>query len=312
MVSNGVINVDKPAGITSHDVVARVRRLLPKKTKVGHTGTLDPLATGVLLVAVGSATRLIQFTHGWPKTYETEITLGATSDTDDVTGRITKTPPNLPLSGEEKKFPPDKGEVKGVLKKFTGTIQQTPPAYAAIKIKGKKLYEYARAGEQVEIKPRPITIHALELLEYTYPTLQLRVRCSSGTYIRALARDIGETLGCGGYLTTLRRTAIGSFDTLGSIQLNSLTSETLPQHLQPPQALVAHLPPVVLSAPNVAQLRQGRAVQWDRKEVVTADKPLALYDEKQQLMGIGKIQGHPLLLSPVIILPSPHPTPPLT
>ncbi|MBI3255768.1 MAG: tRNA pseudouridine(55) synthase TruB [Candidatus Andersenbacteria bacterium] len=253
----GFFIIDKPAGLSSHDVVGQVRAITGIK-RVGHTGTLDPFATGVLLVPIGSATRLTEYTHSLPKTYEAEITLGATSDTDDLTGQITQT-----LSTPQGCR---KGEIQATLQKFVGEIQQIPPAYAAIKVKGKKLYQYARQGKAVAIKPRTVTIHSIELLEYAYPIIKIRVTVSAGTYIRALARDIGKALKTGAYVSALRRTAIGKFTIQDSNKLSQITSENWPQLTHNPIELVGHLPQIKVDATNVAKLQQGREVQVSSPE----------------------------------------------
>jgi tRNA pseudouridine55 synthase len=205
----GFLLIDKPAGITSHDVVNRVRRITGEK-RVGHAGTLDPFATGLLIVGVGrAATREMEKLVGLDKTYEAVFVLGARSDTDDRTGKIEEAPiGNLPLP---------EGGIQKVLKQFVGEIEQVPPTYSAIKIGGKKMYEEARKGRPMEATPRHVTIYSIEILntqqlnDSTTQRLHLRIHCSSGTYIRAIARDLGEALGGGGYVETLRRTSIGPF-----------------------------------------------------------------------------------------------------
>ncbi len=202
----GFLLIDKPEGLTSHDVVNRVRRLTGEK-RVGHAGTLDPFATGLLIVGVGrAATREMDKLVGLDKVYEAEFVLGARSDTDDRTGTLT---PALPLA---------KGELEGVaiereLNKFLGTIEQIPPAYSAIKIGGKKMYEAAREGKPLAAKARTVTIYSIEILRFAQDDNKVTVHiyCSTGTYIRAIARDLGESLGVGGYVGELRREKIGPF-----------------------------------------------------------------------------------------------------
>lgn len=200
----GFLLIDKPAGMTSHDVVDVVRRQTGER-RVGHAGTLDPFATGLLIVGVGrQATKRLSEFLKMDKEYEAVVRFGTTSDTDDRTGVIFL-PPSEGRGGIER------GDVDLALKKFTGPIQQLPPIYSAKKVAGRKMYELARAGKDVPRKPTTVTIHALDVLGYDWPLLRLRVRCSSGTYIRALARDLGEALGVGGLLEELRRTAIGPY-----------------------------------------------------------------------------------------------------
>jgi tRNA pseudouridine55 synthase len=217
----GFVLIDKPDGPTSHDVVDAVRRFCGIR-KVGHAGTLDPFATGLLIVGVGKATKEMQKLVGLDKEYEATLRLGATSDTYDRTGVIKRT--ELIQLTEEK--------IKAVVKKFTGTIKQIPPMYSAKKIKGKKLYELARKGVEVERQPSTITIHSIKLLKLQAPSFKFQVSCSSGTYIRSLAHDIGQALGCGAYLTELRRTAIGSFLINESTPLSKLSPENFSTHLQ--------------------------------------------------------------------------------
>lgn len=279
-VPSGVLPIHKLAGVTSHDVVAQVRRVLGK-VKVGHTGTLDPFATGLLLIVIGSATRLVEYAHAANKTYETCVTLGATSDTDDLTGLLT------PLAEANA---PTQATIEEVLRTFHGTISQLPPWYAAVKVGGKKLYEYARAGESAAAdnvrKPRQVYIESITILEYRYPELKLRVTCGTGTYIRALGRDIGEALHTGGYLSALQRTRIGSIDISQAVAAVDLTPDTWQESLLPATMLVAHLPRFILPAGNVAQWRQGRAI--DQVAPLLTGTPIAVFDEAEQLQGIGQ------------------------
>lgn len=306
---NGVLLIDKPEGPTSHDMVGLVRRLLTQpprhqKAKVGHTGTLDPFATGLLIVAIGSATRLIQFTHEFDKEYEALVILGAESTTDDVTGEI-KTLQEVPTNEAETHFTePTIQQIGQMLKKFTGSIDQMPPTYAAIKVKGRKLYEYAREGETVSVTPRRVTIHSIELLRYEYPELQIKVRCSTGTYIRALARDIGRELLTGAYLTALRRTRIGNFDVKNAVEPGQLTSESIDNHLLPTSILVSHLPRVTLSDEDVAQFQQGRALPFSKEKIEsgTDNSPIAVFNNNQALIGVGQEDIATSTLSPRIVL----------
>lgn len=285
----GVLCLDKAVGETSHDVVARVRHTLGLR-QVGHTGTLDPFATGLLLITVGPATRLARYTHTLPKTYEATITLGAVSTTDDVTGIITT---------KEVREPPSLATLEAALAHFRGPLQQLPPTYAAIKKDGRKLYEYARAGETVESSARSVTIYSLDLLNYHYPALKVRIKCSTGTYIRALGRDIGEALHTGGYVTTLRRTQIGHFNVAGAQPSTQLNRATLKHYVQPSLRLVEHLPTTPLSNENVAQLRQGRAIPYSGAPLPTAT-PLAATAPDGTLVGI--VEYDATLLHPRTIL----------
>lgn len=211
----GILNIDKPQWLSSHDVVARVRRICNTR-RVGHAGTLDPLATGVLLVCVGRATRLSEYLMGQRKVYTATVRLGQTTNTYDAEGEVTEERPfsHITSSG-----------IESALEIFRGPIEQVPPIYSALKVDGQPMYKLARAGKDVERKPRPVTIYELDLLDWTPPNLQLRVVCSTGTYIRSLAYDIGETLGCGGHITVLRRTAVGEFNSSDAISLEDLAAQ---------------------------------------------------------------------------------------
>jgi tRNA pseudouridine55 synthase len=288
-LSAGFLSIDKPAGITSHDVIMRVRKVMEEyaqkvglpaeaqRAKAGHAGTLDPFATGVLLILIGSAARLVEYVHLLPKEYEAEIILGAMSDTDDATGNIQPQAPDKIITTQH---------LNTVLKKCTGTLQQVPPLYAAIKVKGKKLYEYARSGKKVERQARTVIIQKIELLEYAYPKLRIAVTCSAGTYIRALARDIGHLLQTGAYLHQLRRTAIGPFSIKNALSLDALTPENISAHLQPSPRLVNHLISVILSNEEIVNIKHGKALAAPTP--LPEDQPLTLLNQQQTLIGIGR------------------------
>src|SRR4051812_7138067 len=192
----GVLNLNKPPGATSRDVVNRVVQL-ERKLKVGHAGTLDPLATGVLVVCVGAATRLIENVQRMPKVYRTVVRLGARSDTLDADGRVTEV---------EHPEVPDEGGIRAAMADQVGRIAQRPPAFSALKVEGRRAYDLARAGRDVDLAPRPVRIDRIDLLAYAWPRLELEIACGSGTYIRSIARDVGEALGCGGLVDVLVRT----------------------------------------------------------------------------------------------------------
>lgn len=199
---DGILVIDKPQGWTSFDVVAKIRNKLGAK-KVGHTGTLDPMATGVLVLCLGKATKLAQTMTGYDKEYIAEITLAATSPTDDAEGEVQKNEAAKPVSDDE---------LKAALKTFEGEIMQLPPKFSAKKIKGRRAYDMARKGQEVKLEPVPVKVHELELLEYAWPIARVRVLSGKGFYVRSLARDLGEKLGTGAYLSALRRTKVGDFD----------------------------------------------------------------------------------------------------
>jgi tRNA pseudouridine55 synthase len=253
---NGFVVVDKPAGITSHDVVSRVRRILGTR-KVGHTGTLDPFATGVLPVAVNDGTKAIPFLNEGIKCYEAVMQLGVATDTLDMTGAVIRTADWLAVTQEK---------VEVVLKQFIGHLSQIPPMYSAIKQDGQPLYKLARQGQVVERTAREIDIHSLELLSFALPFVNFRVVCSRGTYVRTLADDMGELLGCGGALKELRRIASGPFDISASVTLEGLEEAAQLGVLDilsvSPYAALSHLPDIPLNDIGLALVRHGRSPDW--------------------------------------------------
>jgi tRNA pseudouridine55 synthase len=222
MSFQGVINLDKPSGISSARAVGRVKHLLPRGTKIGHAGTLDPFATGVLLLLVGKATKSCERLMGERKGYEAVVKLGARSATDDPEG---------PIELLDVPNPPDADQMRQAAAGFVGAIQQRPPAFSAMKVGGQRAYKLARQGTAVEMQPRTVTVYSLEVLEYAWPLARLRVECGRGTYIRAIARDLGEALGLGGYLTELRRTFIGGFRVEDSVSLERISADGPAPHL---------------------------------------------------------------------------------
>jgi tRNA pseudouridine55 synthase len=279
---HGVLVIDKPAGLTSHDVVARLRRLTGEQ-RVGHAGTLDPMATGVLPVCVGQATRLLEYLSQAGKTYLAEVALGVQTETDDLEGAILRTAPVPDLSAEQ---------VRAVLAGFEGPQLQAPPAYAAIKVGGRKLYELARAGQAADVPPRPVTIERLALLDWSPPAMRLLVDCSKGTYIRSLARDIGARIGCGGYLHRLRRTRTGPFCLEDAWTLEELTEQyapatwhTLAMH---PDRLLFDWPAICLDARATTAWRTGTPVHGP---AMPADTRARVYSIDGEFLGIGRYEA---------------------
>ena len=199
---NGLLVIDKPAGMTSRDAVNVVQRWFPRRTKIGHTGTLDPLATGVLVLCIGQATKLADRIQAMRKTYESLIRLGATSDTDDADGTITEITAAVASTTEQ---------VETALASFVGVIQQVPPAYSALKVGGVRAHKLARKDAAVELAARPVQVYSAKLIRYEWPFADVEIECGKGTYIRAIARDLGAQLGCGGLVQVLRRTRVGPF-----------------------------------------------------------------------------------------------------
>jgi tRNA pseudouridine55 synthase len=250
----GFLNIDKPPGMTSHDVVAKLRRGL-KLRKVGHAGTLDPLATGVLIICVGAATRLSEYVMSSRKRYRAVVCLGAETDTYDADGQITRQADASQVT---------RSQVEALLPAFTGDLQQVPPIYSAIKQGGRKLYELARAGQSAELQPRAITIYSLTLTEWSLPAFTLEVECSAGTYIRSLAFDLGRALGVGAHLTALMRLSSGGFRLADAISLDALLTSTHWQsHLIGPGAALADWPRLDLTEPETRDIQQGRRIQRD-------------------------------------------------
>ena len=246
---NGIVIIDKPAGWTSQDVTARLRRVFGTR-RIGHGGTLDPMATGVLPVFVGRATRGVEFFEHAEKTYETELLLGVATDTEDTTGTV--------LFRREVSVTPE--QLTAVLERFRGEIMQIPPMYSALKVNGQKLCDLARKGRQVERQPRPVTIHELTLLSREGDTLRLRVRCSKGTYIRTLCADIGEALGCGGCMQALRRTQAGEYTIAEAVPLQRLLESPEPEtYLRDVDTMFRGYPGVKLTANQEKRCRNGNA-----------------------------------------------------
>ena len=250
---NGIVIIDKPAGWTSQDVTARLRRVFGTR-RIGHGGTLDPMATGVLPVFVDRATRGVEFFEHAEKTYEATLRLGILTDTEDISGQVLE---NRPVDVTEAQF-------LGILEQFRGEILQIPPMYSALKVGGQKLCDLARKGKEVERKPRPITIHELSCLSFDGDTARLRVHCSKGTYIRTLCKDIGLALGCGGCMESLRRVSAGAYTIEEAVPLETLLESEAPQdYLRPVDSLFAQYPAVTLTANQEKRCRNGNSFSME-------------------------------------------------
>ena len=272
---NGIVIIDKPQGWTSQDVTARLRRVFNTR-RIGHGGTLDPMATGVLPVFVGRATRGVEFFEHAEKTYETVLRLGMTTDTEDVTGTVL----------EEKEVNITRERVDAVLEQFRGEILQVPPMYSALKVNGQKLCDLARKGREVERKPRPITIHQLELLEMGENTLRLRVRCSKGTYIRTLCKDIGLALDCGGCMAELRRVTAGEYTIEESVPLLQLLEEPEPEKwLRNVDTMFRNYAAVTLTANQEKRCRNGNSFT-----VSMADGIYRAYSKSGEFLMLAKVE----------------------
>ena len=273
---NGIVIVDKPQNWTSQDVAARLRRVFQTK-RIGHGGTLDPMATGVLPVFVGRGTRGVEFFEHAEKTYETVLKLGITTDTEDIWGNV-QTQSQVCVTDEQ---------IDDVLARFRGEIMQVPPMYSALKVNGQKLCDLARKGQQIQRQPRPITIHQLVLLERGEDTLRLQVRCSKGTYIRTLCKDIGEALGCGGCMQQLRRTRAGEYTIEEAVPLDALlASENPGEFLRPVDSMFRSYPALTLTANQEKRCRNGNPFSLSVPEGT-----YRAYSESGEFLMLGKVEG---------------------
>lgn len=273
---DGIVIVDKPQGWTSQDVTARLRRVFGTR-RIGHGGTLDPMATGVLPVFVGRATRAVEFFEHAEKTYETVLRLGITTDTEDMTGTV--------LTEENVSFTEE--QLQETLAAFRGEILQVPPMYSALKVNGQKLCDLARKGKTVERQPRPITIHELTLVERGENTLRLRVRCSKGTYIRTLCKDIGEKLGCGGCMESLRRVAAGEYTVDEAVPLQTLLDTEEPEkYLRGVDTMFRNYPAVTLTSNQESRCRNGNAFS-----VSLAPGIYRAYSQGGEFLMLAKVDG---------------------
>ena len=279
---NGILNVYKEAGFTSHDVVAKLRGICRQK-KIGHTGTLDPEAVGVLPVCLGSGTKLCDMLTDKSKEYEAVLLLGQVTDTQDVTGTVL----------EEHEVTADEEQAVEAIRSFVGAYEQIPPMYYALKVNGKRLYELARAGKEVERKGRPVEIHSIEILSVSLPEITFRVACSKGTYIRTLCHDIGQKLGCGGTMKSLKRTRVGIFTIDGALKLSQLeelaAQGRLEEKVIPVEAMFTELPALTVKDAFARLIENGNAFYPGQAEesVRTPDGgQVRVYDRKGRFYGI--------------------------
>jgi len=275
----GLLNINKPKGLTSRAVVDRVGKSF-LRVKVGHAGTLDPLASGVLIVFVGAATRLVEYVQRMPKTYRTVVRLGARSDTLDANGQIVAEP-NPRVASE--------AEARSALAAQEGAFAQTPPQYSALKVAGQRAYDLAREGRTVDLAARTVSVYRIDLLTYEWPRLEFEVACSGGTYIRSIARDLGETLGCGGLVEALTRTHIGSFSLADALDPQTLTESELASQLRPAAEAVAQLPRLQLSVAQRAAVFQGQPLPAN--QLAGGDVPageVALFGPEGELVAVAE------------------------
>lgn len=302
----GVLNIDKPAGVTSREVVDRIVRLA-RPAKVGHAGTLDPLATGVLVVCVGHATRLISLIQEGRKFYRGRFQLGLRSDTDDITGQLAE-------GGDWKTV--TREQLQELLPAQTGQVQQVPPQFSAIHVDGRRAYDLARRGQTLQLDSRPVEIFRLKLSDFQPPEFELEIECGSGTYIRSIGRDLGTRLGCGAVMTQLRRMTVGPFHVNQAASLDELTVETFGDRLQPATCAVDHLPRRTLNASEIIAVRRGQSLPHLTDPEFTAsentvitdnstpERRTALINSAGELLGIGVIEPGNGRLQPRIIFPA--------
>jgi tRNA pseudouridine55 synthase len=299
-MTSGFLNLNKPSGMTSHDCVARVRRLLRLK-RVGHGGTLDPAATGVLPIAIDKATRLLQFLLP-DKAYRATIRLGVQTTTDDLEGEIIAQQPVAELSLET---------VKTALQQFQGQIQQVPPNYSAIQIQGKRLYDLARAGETIDVPARQVEVDRIAVLDWRsgeFPELDVEIACGPGTYIRAIARDLGIVLNTGGVLASLTRTASCGFQLADSLTFDDIETQIQQQTFQPisPEPAVSHLPSVILPVTDAKRWCQGQKIANLPLNMENFELPAStrVHHEDGSFLGIGQLVSGDLgaILIPQIVL----------
>jgi len=291
---DGVLNINKPSGPSSHDVVAIIRRATRIK-RIGHTGTLDPLASGVLVVCIGSATRVIEYMSGWRKSYRATAVLGAETDSEDVTGEVIR---------ESDCSHVTRDDLDAVLPRFVGQILQVPPMVSAVKYKGRRLYELARKGEVVERAPRPVEVYSLRVTDFQpreKPSFAIEVSCSGGTYIRTLCADIGKALGCGAYMTSLVRTGVGPFEIEDAVtleQVEHMASEgRLQEILHPIDEVLVDMPMVVVSQREEALVMNGVILAEGQYEVIGSSPSVAehvrIHAQDGRLIAIGVIRPGP-------------------
>jgi tRNA pseudouridine55 synthase len=278
MLPCGILNLHKPAEMTSRQAVDLVQRLV-RPARAGHAGTLDPLATGVLIVCIGAATRLIGYVQRMPKRYTGTFLLGRQSPTEDVEGDVTELP-DAPR--------PTREQIVAAAGRFVGRIQQRPPAFSALKVAGRRAYDLARRGQQPQLPPRPVEVYSIEVVAYQYPELIVDVQCGSGTYIRSLGRDLAESLGTAAVMSALVRSSIGGFLLADAVNPRELNSDSLPRLLHPPLRAIDYLPRVRLSADQARRLQCGLSiapnVEWLSQET-TGDEIVAV-DPSGVLVGI--------------------------
>jgi tRNA pseudouridine55 synthase len=288
--SDGILVVDKPIGITSQEAIHRAKRWFPRGTRVGHTGTLDPLATGILVLCLGRATRLAEYIQRMPKVYAATFRLGVESDTDDADGHIVTVPAA---------HMPGLADLRERLCHFEGEFLQTPPKYSALKVAGQRAYTHARRGREVSIESRPVTVYRLDVVEYAPPLLRLTIKCGRGTYIRSIARDLGSQIGCGAIVQELRRLAVGHLDLSRAVSLEA-DEKLASQMMLPMVEAVAELPRLTIGGGDIEHFRQGLPVAIAHG--FEGSSEVAVLDGDENLLGIGAVAGSANSIRPVKVL----------
>jgi tRNA pseudouridine55 synthase len=280
-MKSGILLIDKPAGPSSFEVVRRVRKVL-RVRKIGHGGTLDPFATGLLLLCIGEATKLVPFLMPEPKTYRASVKLGEETDTQDLTGEVVARSDKLPESEQ----------IYATAARFVGEIEQIPPMYSALRHHGERLYKMARRGEKVEVKPRKVVIYSLEVEEVALPLVTLEITCSQGTYVRTLAADLGRALGCGAHLAALRRLAVGPFrveEALSLEALRELSREELAARIIPLAECLPGLREIKVGPEEAARLGHGQALPWPENNFYPRERVRVLAGG--DLLAVAEVQG---------------------
>ena len=282
-VMDGILNINKPSGMTSHDAEQKVRRIM-KERRIGHTGTLDPLATGVLVLCVGKATRIARYLVSGEKEYRAVMRLGVTTDTLDAAGNILET---------RLYSPPDRSDIERAMRRLTGVIMQRPPAYSAVKVSGVPSYKLARQGRAAALDPRPVTIHSIEMTAYADPLVSFTVRCSKGVYVRTLCADIGEALGMGAHLAALVRTRSGRFSLEQAVSLDQLediaSAGRAHQAITPMEEALADLPAVLIGNEEASKVLHGNRVSCPTSLANGSSDVARIHDSAGRLLALARV-----------------------
>jgi tRNA pseudouridine55 synthase len=287
------VAIDKPAGQTSRQVVDRVAKLV-RPAKAGHAGTLDPLATGVLVVAIGAATRLISYIQQSRKRYVGQFRLGQRSNTDDIEGELT-------AGGDWSGI--TEAQLTEATGQFVGRVSQVPPQFSAIHVQGQRAYAMARRGEEVTLAARPVEIYSIRVTRFAPPEFELEVECGAGTYIRSIGRDLGNMLGCGALMTGLCRESVGAFTIESAMPFDRIDKANLRDCLQSPLMAIADMPKQTIDSAQIRALFQGKTIQTMAMEGVRAGTEVALVDAGETLLGIGRIEESPVRIQPQMMFP---------